>query len=479
MNKKPTKKLAKKRLQATDLAAESNAFLGHLEQMGLPSDGIIATTPERNVVSENLYNFLEALDPATKSEARYLSKFVGASAIGLFDAALNYLWNEVVLNLRSKAMVYGLDLFYDAAVGDKIRDTYKDEADLVGIKDGVLLDTCRKLEIVSDIVYKKLDYIRIMRNDLAASHPNVGRIGGYELMGWLQTCVTEVLEDQPSESAIRIKTLVANLKKHTAPISSETASRINGDIGSLSTIHVDNLLTTFFGIYVSPSTDQVLRKNISMISKTLWRLSNDKPKLKIGSQANSFMINLDTEKQLLGFEFLDHVDGREFVPESAKAAALRDLAEKLLQVHSEWDNFHHEPVVMEEILKYCKKSTDIPKRVRPLLVDAVTTCRIGNGVQYRDGVSPAGKPLYDAFFEILDDDGIVDFIVSIRKFNIISKLETTRCQNHFLAILNILEGIVVDGRLDEAISLLKQKYKEAPRALSSKDFKKIMLPYER
>ena len=29
-------------------------------------------------------------------------KFVVGAAIGLFDASLNYVWNEVVLNLRKK-----------------------------------------------------------------------------------------------------------------------------------------------------------------------------------------------------------------------------------------------------------------------------------------------------------------------------------------------------------------------------------------
>src|SRR5699024_12186541 len=41
-------------------------------------------------------------------------------------------------------------------VGENIRDLYSSEKDLPSIKDRVLLDTCLKLEIISNIVHQKL-----------------------------------------------------------------------------------------------------------------------------------------------------------------------------------------------------------------------------------------------------------------------------------------------------------------------------------
>lgn len=131
-----------------DLAAETNKFQAYLAYYDLPTENIIASTDERRVVGENLPSFLSSLSSEEKREARYLSKFVGSTAVGLFDAALNYVWNEVVLNLRKKAIVYGVDLFFDAAVSGSARASYKDEDDLPGLKDVVLLDTCRKLELI-------------------------------------------------------------------------------------------------------------------------------------------------------------------------------------------------------------------------------------------------------------------------------------------------------------------------------------------
>jgi hypothetical protein len=165
-------------ISPSELAAETNIYTAYLAQVGLPTDNIIATTEERAVVATNLSAFLQSMSAGEKKEARYLSKFVGAAAVGLFDAALNYVWNEVVLNLRKKAVIYGIDLFFDAAVGGKNRSSFQYESDLDGLKDSVLLDTCLKLELISEVVYRKLDHILTMRNEVAASHPNVESIGG-------------------------------------------------------------------------------------------------------------------------------------------------------------------------------------------------------------------------------------------------------------------------------------------------------------
>ena len=253
------------RIESKELAAETAVFTAYLQQLGLPVDNIIASTAERTIIAGNLPILLESLPPEEKRDARYLSKFVGATAIGLFDAALNYVWNEVVLNLRKKACLYGIELFFDAAVGGKTRDLYKDENDLGGLKDTVLLDTCRKLELVSDVVYRKLDHILTMRNEVAASHPNVEKIGGFELLGWLQTCMKDVLQDRPSESAIHIRAFVDNLKSRTDAIDDNTANRLSNELKNLSLPHLHNLLITIFGIFVSAEASQVLRVNVAKI----------------------------------------------------------------------------------------------------------------------------------------------------------------------------------------------------------------------
>jgi hypothetical protein len=158
---------------------------------------------------------------------------VGAG-VGLFDYSLNAIWNEVVLDLRQKAILYGLEIFYDAAVGGgRNRDFYQTEDDLGSLKDSVLLDTSRKLELISDTTYKKLTHILDMRNDIGTSHPSNYTINAFELLGWLQTCVQDVLNDRPTEAALQVQAFIKNLKIHTDPIDSATQKTIERRIAEL------------------------------------------------------------------------------------------------------------------------------------------------------------------------------------------------------------------------------------------------------
>ena len=94
-----------------DISTGLSEFEQYLSYFGLPTDNVIAEPNERNTVLQLLPKFLDELPAEVKSESRYLSKFIAGSAIGLFDASLNFLWNEVVINLRKKSYCLWFGLF--------------------------------------------------------------------------------------------------------------------------------------------------------------------------------------------------------------------------------------------------------------------------------------------------------------------------------------------------------------------------------
>jgi len=463
-----------------DLAAETTRFQAYLAHYGLPTENIIASTDERRVVGDNLPAFLSSLSAEEKREARYLSKFVGSTAIGLFDAALNYVWNEVVLNLRKKAIVYGLDLFFDAAVGGSARASYKDADDLQGLKDTVLLETCRKLELISDVVYIKLDHILTMRNEVAASHPNVERIGGFELLGWLQTCVRDVLQDQPSESAIRIKVLVANLKASQFLLDAQTVARFAAEAKNLSLPHVKNLVLTIFGMYCAPDTSSVLRGNILQLAPHIWAHAPDDIKYRVGIIIDGYRTNLQNDRLGHGVDFLKAVGGLRYETIPARTVALTTLVTRLEQVHAAHDNFWHEPPVVEEILRYCATVDDIPEPVLPILTKAILRCRLGRGVWYHEGVSPGAAPLYDRYLGMLNEAGVTHAVVSLFVDPTVNaQLRNPYCQKHLKAILRILVGRAISDRLRSVINYLLADVKSAYSAGSRKEFRELASPYVR
>ena len=302
-----------------------------LDQIGLPADNIIAEQSERLRISQALPEYINSLSDDVKRDARYLSKFVVGAGFGLFDYSLNAIWNEVVINLRKKAVSYGLDIFFNSAVGGREREFYRNEEHLTSLKDSKLLNTCRDLELISDTTYRKLKYILDMRNDIGISHPTNYTIGAFELLGWLQTCIQNVLNDQPTKAALQVQSFIKNLKDHASPIDDTTVTTIQSNISELASHHLANIIRTMFGIYVTTDTDPQVRKNISLIAPTIWKNCKDDPKYEIGILIEKYHTNLHKEKYDFGCDFLDGVKGNRYRTSNERVIIVDSLLEQLLE----------------------------------------------------------------------------------------------------------------------------------------------------
>ncbi|MBW5818886.1 hypothetical protein H0I68_14445 [Yersinia kristensenii] len=436
------------------LSTDSTKFEAYLAQLGLPTDNIIASLPERQIIEKNLSVFIDSLPLEVKRDARYLSKFVAGAAIGLFDASLNYVWNEVVLNLREKVVLYGLDMFFDAAVGGTRRELFSTEEDLSGVKDNTLINTCRKLELISEIVYTKLNHILTMRNDIGASHPNSYSINAFELLGWLQTCVQDILNDKPSTSAIQIKSFIENLKKSTEVLDDATIRSMERPLNELSLPNTDNLLNSIFGIYNADATGNVVRKNISLFAPQIWDKSSDNVKYKLGISIDGYRNNLHNGKHMLGVEFLTFCNGNRYQSLDSRIIFLDGHADDLLDARYSRDNFYNEPQHMQKILSFLKTENDIPVERVQKIIKIVLICRIGKGVPYNSGVSPAGKPLYDQLFGMLGDQNIINVLIAMHSNEVRVNLDNKYCQLHMLNVLNMLRANARSERIQEILDFL-------------------------
>lgn len=444
-----------------------------LSNLGLPSDNIIATNQEREIINQTLPNYITQLPPELKKDARYLSKFVVGAGFGLFDYALNSIWNEVTLALRNKAITYGLDIFFDASVGGKMRELYNTEDDLGGIKDNTLLNTCKKLELISETTYKKLAHILDMRNDIGISHPTNYTINAFELMGWFQTCIQDVLQDMPSDSAIQVKAFIENLKKLETIIEDDKIEKIKTQISSLASLHCSRILRTIFGLYVSDDSNQILRKNISKIIPFIWSASVDEVKYKIGIIVEGYNNNLHTEKYEKGCEFFEIAKGNKYRTDSERIINLENLSNELREAHFGYDNFYNEVPVIRKILTYFEDSKDIPNQIALNLIHSVMLCRIGRGLTYSRGVSPKGKEFYDKFFNMLKDDFIPLFISQLTSFDIQQKLSRNISMEQAIEMIEEVKKNIINERFVESLDYLLSEFPKTEKSIFNTKFKKL------
>lgn len=66
----------------------------------------------------------------------------------MFDAALNYLWDETVNQLRFRVSQYDIQYFYYLAVTSDKRNKLSTEEDLVKIDDSELIQGAKEISLI-------------------------------------------------------------------------------------------------------------------------------------------------------------------------------------------------------------------------------------------------------------------------------------------------------------------------------------------
>ncbi|MDJ0520318.1 MAG: hypothetical protein QNJ74_30055 [Trichodesmium sp. MO_231.B1] len=427
------------------LEVVSDGLSKYLKHLGLPHKDILVQVKQRQRAILNIQEIIPDLSSKQKESAFYLSKFISALMMGLFDAALNYLWDETIQNLRRKVAIFDIGYFYDTAIKDtKKRTKFKDEQDLVKLDDWELVAGCEETGIITQLGYKHLDYIRDMRNHASAAHPNHNEITGLQLASWLETCIQEVIGKEPEGAVIEVKKLLKSLREEN--LSKNDISPISEGIRKLPEELIHSLLRNVFGMYTDVDIDANIRRNINLIAQEIWKASAEEVRYEIGLKYSSFEINGEVSRKRRASDFLENVQGLSYLPDDTLALKLNEALDALFITHNGWNNFHNEPTPAKLVESFIPSSGKIPKSSIMNYVRVLTICRIGN--EY--GVSNAAQEIYDNLIAQWSNDEAKCLIKLLAEdYKLLSKLQFSSCQKEFKNIIsniypNITEKLIKD-----------------------------------
>jgi len=404
----------------------TNGLTTYLGELGLPTNQVLVPVSERTKVINNLPEVITLVDASQRINSIYLSKFIAACGAGLFDAALNFIWDETVVNLRKKVVHFDIEYFYDSVVTDeKRRQKLRGEEDLVKLDEWELVRGCHLTGILSDIGFKHLDYIRDMRNWASAAHPNQNDLTGFQLISWLETCIKEVIGRGPEGPAIEIKRFLASIRKNI--LTSVDAQHINAGLEHLPIDLGTSLLRTLFGMYTTASASVQVKSNIRMVCAKAWAMAPEEAKYECGVKYATFASNGENDRKDAANEFLTTVNGLPFLPKDTLAVEISEKVNNLYLAHTGFNNFHNEPSHARLLDSYISQTGAIPDSVRKVYVKAVVMAKIGNG----HGVSDMATSYYDNMLTKFGEAEIKEFISLLLDREFSSRVLLTSCRYGF------------------------------------------------
>ena len=442
-----------------DLTTFENSMLSFLRKCNLPADGIFTEVKERIRIFQNIDSVLELLDMQLCQNSVYLSKFLAAGAAGLFDASLNYLWDETVLQLRSRVAQFDLEYFYDNAVGGDKRQQFSTQEDLMKLQDSELINGARKIELISEVGYQHLAYISYMRNWASAAHPNQVQITGLQLISWLETCIKEVISLPIPGGVVRIKKLLGNIRKNKLTV--DEAKEIGQPFTELTQEQANSLGQAFFGIYTKIDTDEPTRQNVRYLLPFIWSLIDEDTKISFGIKYGYFAANNEAKQKQYSKEFLDLVNGKAYIPDSFREVDIQRAITNLLNAHRGYNNFYNEVPWAKHLRSEVGTPISIPHKMNKPYVSAVVEVFLTNG----NGVSWDAEPVYKDLISNFDVTQATIAVATLNTPIVKSYVSFSQlCLNKYLELLKLIRDKMTNPTTLALVDNIL-KYKGSVRAL--------------
>lgn len=447
------------------IAAFNEPLANLLEHIGLPTENILSPIEERRKVIYSLESTIELLPIEERNKSIYLSKFTVAISVGLFDGALNFLWDETVKSLRR--LVANFDLQYFLVVAQTTNSKYKNlqtSDDLVAIGDHDLLEICRRIGLVNDINYKRLEHVNYLRNHASAAHPNDNYVSGIEMLGLLESCLKYAIIAKPDHSVIQIKQLFENIR--TKEIPKEDFEAICGDLQKQPQERIDDFVLSIFGVYTDPRTDVFVKKNIDRLGRIIWSALTEETKYIIGAKFGVYRKNGDVDRKDAVQKFLETVDGLQYKDEDSLAGELIEKLQILKTVHFEWNNFYNEYTHAKSISSSIPVS-GVPDSVRKLFVKVICICYLGNGKGIKNGVDEGAVKYYVKFMESFTVTEIKDFVHLFSDSEFVTDLNYSMPENRLRGLVKFFKTKTKDVYLNRILDLIMDFPKGSMQNISS------------
>lgn len=431
------------------LAESQERFLELLGSAGLPTNDIFVPLQERVTVFANAQSLLGKMSDEARSSAVYVSKFFAAVSAGLFDAALNYIWDETVLHLRKRIEAYDLEYFYEIAASEDKRKDLKTIEDISKLTDDELLRGSLKIDLISETGYRNIDLVKYMRNNASAAHPNQLNISGLKLISMAEDCLKEVISTPIPPAAIAVQQLLSNVRE--SEVSVADAKEIAAHFPDMGPDTTQRLAKGLFGIFYRRETTEPMRQNIRLLAPLLWPFVDEVTRKSFGIRHAFFSANNHVAEKKYAREFLNVVDGLGYITDQQRAVEVLSLVDELENAHNGLNNFYNEVLPAKRLSSILGSPANVPVGAEAKYISTLVKVFLTNGY----GTANSANVYYLELIKDLTPKQAIYAVALIFDEGISSKLQIPRCEAKFYEMIDLVEKKISTHAAKQLIEEIK------------------------
>lgn len=396
----------------------------------------VALRVDRRVVAEDdqiahawsqLPRLLQRIPPDLCDEK--IVKACIAIACGLFDSAINYVWNAAIVELREKVRRFGLQI-----IPQIIDDKSFDKDSLLDLRDAELLELCLKLNLIDDQDFFFLDQCRATRNSYSVAHPADGQVDEDEVVNFLSRCQKHALASKHNPKGVDTKALLEALKAHR--FNTDQLEEWENRIRATYDAQRELIFSMLHGVYCDPDSGEEGRVNALALCQKFAEEFTPKTQSLLLDRHQDYRAKGDDARHIASQGFFEKLGLLSLLSQAEIHSLITSASQNLLRVHNDWNNFYNEPPFAER-LRQLTSDTRVPESAQAVFVEAVATCGTGNSY----GVSHAAMPHYQAMVSSFSPNEIKLMLELPKKTNVLAgRVKTSAgCEKRFRRLVALLD----------------------------------------
>lgn len=411
--------------QLPDLSVNTIPAINQLvTSLGFPRE-VLASDEEIRYAWNDLPRELRNI-PVDNVAPELIARMCIAISSGLFDGAINYIWNAAILRLRDKVRNFGLPIV------SQIREKDFEDNHLISLQDSQLLDLCLELNILNEEGFLFLSQCRNIRNNFSAAHPSLGNLNDREFITFLNRCIKYALGDSSSPKGVDINEFIQSLK--AGRFNDAQLELWKNRLSETHDAQKQLLIVMAHGVYCDPNSQEPTRLNALNICNLFKESFSASLRSSLIDKHSEYITKGDEPRQTASSQFFEKLGLLGLLSAPQQHTIFSTAVQRLQTAHDGLNNFYNEPPYAERLLEL-SISTAVPETIQSDFVDTVVSCYLGNGY----GVSWAAIPFYEKIIKSFSPQEIAMMLrhTQSEKSRIAHMLPSER--KRFIKALNLID----------------------------------------